>query len=103
MSDPYRDDFNRPDLNRPDLSRSDLRPVVAEEEGSGMAMFAGIALAALLIVGGFLFFTYSGPTTVASNDTAPITRPAPTIAPGQPMTPPAPAPMAAPPASTPAQ
>ncbi len=82
MSDPYRDDLNRPELNR-----TDLRPVVVEDESSGMGMFAGIAIAALLIVGGFLFYTYSSPTTVVSQNSSGITETVPSIAPGRPMTP----------------
>ena len=88
MSDPYRNDFERETLNR---------PVVVERDSAGMGAIAGIAVVALLIVGGFLFYTYSTPNTVVSSNTPVTTAPSVTpespaavpARPATPMTPPA--------------
>jgi hypothetical protein len=80
MSDPYRNDPER--------------PVVYENSDSGMGVIAGIAVVALLIIGGFLFYNYHTPTTVATNMAPSSTTTAPAITPSRPA--PAPAPSAAP-------
>jgi hypothetical protein len=75
MSDPYRNDTTRP---------------VIDDNGSNMGVIAGIVIAVVLIVGGFLYYNTGGPSDVASN-MAPAMRPsAPLTSPSRPMAPPSP-------------
>jgi hypothetical protein len=108
-------DFNRNDpLNRPVEPRIDeplsTRPVIVESEGgSGFGVLAGIAVAALVAIGGYYFYSHSDSVKTAANDTVTTSSTASAIKPstGAPATttpqlnPVKPAPT--PPASTPAQ
>jgi hypothetical protein len=84
-------------------------PVVVNSDSSGFGILAGIAVAALIAIGGFYFYTHSDGFKTASNDsvtTSSTPSPAPkTMDNGTPSATPKPAtpPAATPPASTPAQ
>jgi len=76
MSDPYGYDRN-----------SDPRYDPNVDDSGATALWAGIAVAALLIVGGFLYFTYDRSDNIAAN--APGAAPRATMPSPAPGTPPA--------------
>lgn len=78
MSDPYRDPY-RDDMNMDNKNMDDA--------GGGGALWAGIALAAFVILGAFMFFTSSPRDNVASNaPTTTTTQTAPNMPPSNPGT-----------------
>jgi hypothetical protein len=79
-----------------DTFANPYRPVEIEpERTSGMGTWVGLAIAALVIVGGFTFYYNHAPATFAANSTSPAIT-SPSITPAQPAMPmrsdPAPAP-----------
>lgn len=80
-------DFNRNDpLNRPIDQRIDeplsTRPVIVESEGgSGFGVLAGIAVAALVAIGGYYFYSHSDSVKTAANDQVTTSSTAPAIKP----------------------
>jgi hypothetical protein len=71
--------------------RNPNRVVVGPDRGTGMGTWVGLAVAALVIVGGYTFYHNRAPATVAANTTSPAIT-SPSITPAQPAVPMTPAP-----------
>jgi len=99
MANPY----NPNDLNDRGLNDPYARERIADS-GSGMGLFAGLAIAAVLIIGGLFMYYHNDSTQTASNEIttsapgsrAPVTNGAPGAAPTTPS-PSTPAPATPPP------
>jgi hypothetical protein len=86
MSDPYRE--RDPSMRDPNLRDPNVR-VVNSGSDSGYAVIAGIAVAAVLIIGGLFWLYNQSPSQIAANDRPSATITTPGAAPSAPSTTPA--------------